>query len=273
MNTFPYSKNFRNWLLTETSLSKNTINRTIESANHFWNYYFSNSTVDPLVKNINANDIREYLSYLQNIKEQKATTINKHLSYLRKYFDYLYDHNLISKYPLLKIKGISLNRQRIYKINWMSQIDKIAYIPNIHFETIIVLNCISLGMMPEQILKIRYNDLIEQINNTYLKNYIEERTNFNFFKNPYLLQTKKGEHYANEFNIQQKIMSDRKILGMSLRFEELRRSYIYSIIQEQHSDKYLKEHLNLSEKSLLNYKKNLIYFVKVEQFELNKSSK
>lgn len=267
-NQIPYQVPFTIFLKNDRKLSKNTISRIIEASNHFWNFYSTNSNFTSLVKDISSSDVREYLFFLEDHLHLKTTTINKHLSYLRNYLNYLYEHNLIERYPLTQIKGKHYTRQHIYIINWMQYIPKIAQISNIHFETIVFLICISLGIEPKDILKIKYSDLIEQIHDTFLKSYIEKRTNFTFFKNPYLLQTTKGGYYATEFNIQQKIKNDRSILNMPLNLEYLRRSYIYSLLSRNYSDEELITKLHLSANSLLNYKKNLIYYVKLENFSL-----
>ena len=269
----PYIISLATFLKNEKNLSQNTIDRIIETSNHFWNFYSTNSSFTPLVKDISSNDVREYLVFLEANLHLKTTTINKHLSYLRNYLNYLYEHNLIDKYPLVQIKGKHYTRQHLYIVNWMSFIPQIAHISNIHFETIILLTCVSLGLEPKNILQIKYSDLIEQIHDTWLKNYIEKRTNFTFFTNPYLLQTSTGGHYATEFNIQQKIKNDRDILNMPLNLEYLRRSYIYSILQKDYSDEVLISKLHLSMTSLLNYKKNLIYYVKVKDFSIQNIKK
>lgn len=268
-NQIPYKEPFVTFLKNEKNLSKITITRIVESSNHFWNFYYTNSNFTPLIKDISSNDVREYLNFMEQNLKLKTTTINKHLSYLRHYLNYLYEHNLIDKYPLTQIKGQHYSRQRTYIVDWMNYVPQIARIPNIHYETIILLTCISLGIEPKNVLTFKYLDLIEQLNNTFLKTYIEKRTNFNFFKNPYLLQTSRGNHYATEFNIQQNIKTDREILGMPLNLEYLRRSYIYSMLQHNHDDEELIKKLHLSQKSLLNYKKNLLYTVKLKPFNLN----
>ena len=70
-----------------------------------------------------------------------------------------------------------------------------------------------------------------------------------------------------------KIKNDRDILNMPLNLEYLRRSYIYSILQKDYSDEVLISKLHLSMTSLLNYKKNLIYYVKVKDFSIQNIKK
>lgn len=268
MISFPYQTAFRNWLIGERRLSSNTATRIANSVTHFWNYYTVNSTKEATLNNINQSTIAEYLDFLEQQKNFKKSTINKYLSYIRSYFTFLYDHNLITHYPLINIKGRHFSRQHVYKINWMKDLPILIKSTQLQTETKSLLICISLGYETKSILSLKYSTIISQVNNKEIKSYLEDCKNKQNSKNNYIFETSDGHPYASQFNIEQHIMADRNYLGMQLTFQSLRRSYIYSVIQQNYTDAELLKKLHISAASLVNYRKNLIYFVKTEQFEL-----
>lgn len=268
MISFPYQTALRNWLIGERRLSSNTATRIANSVTHFWNYYTVNSTKEATLNNINQSTIAEYLDFLEQQKNFKKSTINKYLSYIRSYFTFLYDHNLITHYPLINIKGRHFSRQHVYKINWMKDLPILIKSTQLQTETKLLLICISLGYETKSILSLKYSTIISQVNNKEIKSYLEDCKNKQNSKNNYIFETSDGHPYASQFNIEQHIMADRNYLGMQLTFQSLRRSYIYSVIQQNYTDAELLKKLHISAASLVNYRKNLIYFVKTEQFEL-----
>lgn len=268
MISFPYQTALRNWLIGERRLSSNTVTRIANSVTHFWNYYTVNSIKEATLNNINQSTIAEYLDFLEQQKNLKKSTINKYLSYIRSYFTFLYDHNLITHYPLVNIKGRHFSRQHVYKINWMKDLPILIKSTKLHTETKLLLICIALGYETKSILSLKYSTIISQVNNKEIKSYLEDCKNKQNSKNNYIFETSDGHPYASQFNIEQHIMADRNYLGMQLTFQSLRRSYIYSVIQQNYTDTELLKKLHISAASLVNYRKNLIYFVKTEQFEL-----
>lgn len=268
MISFPYQTALRNWLIGERRLSSNTATRIANSVTHFWNYYTVNSIKEATLNNINQSTIAEYLDFLEQQKNFKKSTINKYLSYIRSYFTFLYDHNLITHYPLVNIKGRHFSRQHVYKINWMKDLPILIKSTKLHTETKLLLICIALGYETKSILSLKYSTIISQVNNKEIKSYLEDYKNKQNSKNNYIFETSDGHPYASQFNIEQHIMADRNYLRMQLTFQSLRRSYIYSVIQQNYTDTELLKKLHISAASLVNYRKNLIYFVKTEQFEL-----
>lgn len=268
LNNFPYQSVFNNWLLGERKLSSNTAIRTAEAVNHFWNYYTTNSNKEATLNNINQSTIAEYLDFLEQHVNLKRSTINKYLSYTRSYFNFLYDHNLIQHYPLLNIKGRHFSRQHTYKVNWMKFLPTLINLSQLHDETKLLLICISLGYNTKEILKLKLSTIISQVNNRKIKNYLEDCKNNRKSENPYVFETPTGNPYASQYHIEEHIMPDREFLDMTLTIQSLRRSYIYSIIEKNYTDNELLKKLNVNARSLVNYRKNLIYFVKTEQFKL-----
>lgn len=271
MSDFPYDKSFKKWLDMNPNLSHYTATRITQIINHFWNYYYTNSNESPVLEEINTSTIRDYLNFLEVNLGLKATTINKYISYLRHYFNFLYSHNLISNYPLLEIKGRYFQRVHTYTIDWMDKISEISKLPNIHPDTVKILICISLGYKPKQLLNLKYKEVISHLHNTELSQYLKNCLDFTKNKNPYIFSTRKGTAYGFESNVQRKIKNDKNLIGLpSLSFAELRRSYIYSYVSKDLTDTELIKKLNINLKSLQNYRRNLIYFVNLVPYKLPK---
>jgi integrase-recombinase len=268
LTNFPYQSAFNNWLKVERKLALNTTIRIDNAVSHFWNHYITNSNKEAILKNINQSTINDYLDFLEQHEQLKKSTINKYLSYIRTYFTFLYNHSLISHYPLLNIKGRHYSRQHTYKIDWMSHLSDIINLPNLQAETKLLLICISLGFKPDEILRLRFTTLISKTNSKVIKSYLKKCKNKRENKNPYVFETPDGRPYMSQQNIERHIMMDRDFLGMKLTLRSLRRSFIYSIIMKNYSDDDLLKRLKISKASLVNYRKNLIYFVKTEPFKL-----
>lgn len=272
---FPYKSSFNSWLINTKMLSPDTANRISMITNHFWNFYIHNTEHSPEIKLINESDMRTYFNFLEVQEKLKLSTVNKYLSYLRHYLKFLYTHKLISEYPLLNIKGRKFSRDHIYTIDWMSQIPNIYKLDCIHGDTVKLLICISVGFRPDEILNLKAGQVLSRIHDTQLKYCFEKcinSENFENFSDAYVFQNQKQKPYQAESSFQRVIKDDRKLLGMSLSFSELRRSLIYSILAKgDKTDIELMQLLKLNAKSLTQYRNNLLYYVKLEQFVLPKS--
>ena len=84
---------FKNYL-TDKKLSTNSINSYLSDLKQYTNYY-EDSYGEKLVKLI-ASDIQMYISYLKNRLERKATTINRALTSLKSYNDFLIEKGIQS---------------------------------------------------------------------------------------------------------------------------------------------------------------------------------
>ena len=110
---------------------------------------------------------------------------------------------------------------------------------------------IGLGYFPDEVLRLRYNDVIDQITAPSLRQYITENTDFDQDPNPYILGKKFGGYYASDFHLAQVARADRKKIGMDITLQNLRLSYVYSILnQEDLTDKELKKILRVNSKTL-----------------------
>lgn len=95
---------FRNNLL-ELDKAQSTINLYIDNVIQFVEWIEGlDDTFNE--KNITTIDIRDYRSYLQNVKYEKIGTINLKITSLKSYFSYLYCIKLINKNPSENIKKL-----------------------------------------------------------------------------------------------------------------------------------------------------------------------
>lgn len=79
-------EDFKEYMINE-KLSENTYNSYLFDINKYIKYY-EDSYGEKLIK-LNGSDVQSYKSYLQNIINQKPTTINRNLNALKKYNEFL----------------------------------------------------------------------------------------------------------------------------------------------------------------------------------------
>lgn len=267
---FPYQKQFRSYCKQKKKLADSTISLASKSIDTFWNYYAANLGEDADVNNVRANDIRNFLDSLEQNLHMKSNTVNKYLSHLKMYFIFLSEYDYIISYPLLTLRGNKFDRRQHYVINWMSSLPKLIKVKNIHSETIKMMAAIAAGFKPKEIITLSTSTLLKEIQNPEVKKFIKVHTDYTQNSDPYLLARKNGEPYASDFNINQRIAPDRKIIGMQLTTHKLRMSYVYSVLSNHHlSDNEILQKLRISLKSLNYYRKNMTLYVETEDFSLN----
>ena len=270
---FPYQKQFRSYCKQKKKLADSTISLASKSVDTFWNYYAANLGEEAEVNNVRASDIRNFLDSLELKLHMKSNTVNKYLSHIKMYFIFLSEYGYIVGYPLLSLRGNKLDRRQHYIINWMSALPDLTKIKNIHPETVKMMTAIAAGFKPKEIMTLSTNTLLENIQNSEIKEYIKAHTDFTQNSDPYLFARKNGEPYASDFNINQRIAPDREIIGMQLTTHKLRMSYVYSILSNHHlSDNEIKQKLRISMKSLNYYRKNMTLYVETEDFSIKKES-
>lgn len=267
---FPYENKFQLYCKQKKQLADSTISLAAKSITTFWNYYAANIGSAAAISNVTTSDLRNFLDSLEQKLHFKSNTVNKYLSHLKMYFIFLNEYGYISSYPLLTLRGNKFDRKQEYVINWMDHLAEITKIKNIHPATIKMMAAISLGYKPNEILTLHVRTLIDQINDPIIKDYLVKHTDFSKDANPYLFATKSGNPYASDFNINQAIATDRKLIGMQLTSHKLRMSYVYSILSNSKlSDNDLLKTLRIPLKSLNYYRKNMMLYVETKEFTLN----
>ncbi|CCI84901.1 site-specific integrase [Lactobacillus pasteurii] len=266
---YPYEHEFVRYCKTEKHYTDITMLVVTKSITNFWNYYGGSSDESVKLNDCKASDIQNYLNNLETNLGLKKNTINKYLSHIRVYFTFLYTHHLIDDYPMIEINGRKFSRKHTFTINWMDKLPEIAKIEGIHPETIFMMLGISLGYLPDQVLKLRYSDVATKINSYSLRQYLKNNVNFPVDDDPYILGKKFGGFYASDFHLAKKAMPDRELIGMDITLQNLRLSYIYSILSRKDlTDEDLLRILKVDTKSLLYYRQNMMRYNTLNEFVL-----
>lgn len=267
---FPYEKEFRTYCKKKKKLADSTISLADKSITTFWNYYAANVGPDANVNDVRAGDIRNFLDSLETTLNFKSNTVNKYLSHIKMYFVFLSEYGYIITYPLLTLRGNKFDRKQKYIINWMSYLPYLTQNKDIHPETIKMMAAIAASFKPKEIVVLKTNDLLRQIDSEEVKQYIKDHTDYSKSDDPYIFARKNGEPYASDFNINQRIAPDRKIIGMPLTTHKLRMSFVYSILSNhQLSDNDILKTLRITLKSLTYYRKNMTLYVETEDFSID----
>ncbi|TDN01503.1 site-specific integrase [Lactobacillus crispatus] len=258
---FPYQASFDAWCTHVNKLNQLSIDMINSVLFNFWNYHVANAVGDIDIKNIKVSDVNDYLTQLDVHEHLKTRTINKYISYIRKYFTFLTQAHLIDSYPLVGLKGISYQRRTTVVINWMNDLPNMLNL-GLHPETIKLLLLISLGYTPKELLKVRWLEIAEHIHNSGLKAYIVKNLNFTKTPNPFIFQKQNGDGpIATNESFMRAVRLDRDILPLDLSISKLRQSYILSYVSNSNlTDQYLMTRLKLSSKRLAYYKMCVSYY-------------
>lgn len=256
---YPYRNIFINYCRKIQNLSVASVNMINPILINFWKYYSVNSSHDPNINNVNSSDIRDYLIQLDQHEHLNKKTINKYLSYLKKYFIFLTENHLISNYPLYNVKGISYQRKETIIINWMPYINNFLG-KDLHPETIKLLILVSQGYDLDQLLNVRWDDINSKLSNT-LKRYLINNLDFTKTSNPYIYQGKRIDKYTSLDRVTSVVKKDQKSIVLPVTPRKLRQSYILSIVSNPNfSDNQLLKILRISKKSLSYYKFCVSYY-------------
>lgn len=96
-----YIQNFLDYLLYEKKYSENTVSGYLKDLEQFELYIKSNKKD---FKNMDYSLVSDYLLYLGKMK-YTSTSINRHLSSLRSFYDYLINSNIVTSNPFKLVHG------------------------------------------------------------------------------------------------------------------------------------------------------------------------
>lgn len=262
---FPYQKDFEEWCKNVKHFSKKTINLNIYVVNNFF-AYFTDKLKSNSFASVNSIDIRGYIDNLYNQHNLSARTCNKYLTNIKRFFMFLYVSNYIDKYPVANIRGISYNRHLSYYINWLNLIPSMIGI--VAPDTIKLLTAFSLGYEKQDLLNLKIN-IIDQVHNIALHNYLAEYLNFSKTSNSFFTD-QRGNSIKTLMTIRRHTKPDEKVLGMPLSPYKLRQGYIYTKVSDHTlSDDELAKKLKCSQKRLAYYKNNA-QILNLIDFKINK---
>lgn len=92
-SVFPYQNSFIEYCQNIQKLSEYSIKMINYDIGNFWRYYSVKFPNNTNIKEVTSSDIREYLIQLDQKEHLSKKTINKYLSYLKKYFIFLTENH------------------------------------------------------------------------------------------------------------------------------------------------------------------------------------
>ncbi|MBY6951050.1 site-specific integrase [Clostridium botulinum] len=94
--------------LLNNDLSESTIAFYINNVIQFQIYFEDTDSIDFGYSKVTIIDLRDYRSFLLNVKKLNANTVNTKIMYLKSYFNFLYDSKLLKVNPAKDFKNIKI---------------------------------------------------------------------------------------------------------------------------------------------------------------------
>lgn len=98
---------FKTYLLNK-DLSESTISLYADNITQFKNYFEDTDSIDFDYSKVTIIDLRDYRSFLLNVKKLNANTVNTKIMCLKSYFNFLYESKLIKVNPSKDFKKIKI---------------------------------------------------------------------------------------------------------------------------------------------------------------------
>lgn len=133
---FPYEKSFITHLTTDGKRPKTIAQYQLTLAD-FFNYeqHFNQTfAASGLLADLTENDVQTYLDMLKKQRTYQQSTLNKNLSNLNVYFNYLFEHRVITTLPTFAIKGQPLTSTQT-SADWPEQLPELLANDDLHVYT------------------------------------------------------------------------------------------------------------------------------------------
>lgn len=272
---YPFQNAYHNYLNNIKHYSDQAIINAENSIDYFWRFYLGVQQNDPAIDKVTPTDIRAFLDYLENDRQYKIRTINKYLTYLRKYFSYLFEYQHLPILPTLSIADRHLNRSKTVVINLAKHLDDFIDNKELSLTTKKVIVLTALGVPSNKLIKLHFQDLSCFTNNLELLTWLKNNLKFEQNRNPLIFSKQNGQALTNTRMIRIALLKDQDHTFIPLSIQDLTDSYIYTLVANLHlSDQELLRQLNCSRKTLTYYKSNLnLYqindYLKLKQKKMN----
>ncbi|MBU7595903.1 tyrosine-type recombinase/integrase [Metabacillus halosaccharovorans] len=267
--------------LIEKNKSIETIESYSKTINQFFTYVDSTRKIKPELHEINPKDIKGFLDYKLKIGNNSISTINKHLTILSGFFDYLWQINKIPVDPAAKIRRYPDSTQRVKTLNYMSLLElKKKVINNTEYSNLrkAIFILAMKGFRPQQfqikksniketstnIITIKLDSHEVELSNEdseYFLTYLYESF---FYTSEYLFTTKKkGEKFVpiELMSIYTHLNAISKDYGLSekLNLNDMRHAYVlYLRNQKEYSVDKISKTLGINYESAAQLIKNTI---------------
>lgn len=114
-----YVEDYLLFLKTEKKLGDNTINSYMLDLEDFFKTF--NGSIEPCTK-------KDILSYISSINGLEVSTVNRHISSLKSFFNYLVDESIIKVSPIEEVSSLK-KPKKLPKYLSISEVDKLLNIP------------------------------------------------------------------------------------------------------------------------------------------------
>lgn len=220
---------------------------------------------DLSIDNLFDRDITDYLSMLLTKKQIKATTYNKLLSQINRYFRFLFTHQLTKKLPTLELHGKTLQSNQTLNLKWLQFLPTLLVDDNLHPYTKLTLFLISKGY---QITEFMQPGFYQEWHHINLSNTAEQQFIQSF--ESYIKPLQQRQHSLDIFlkqrldldapqlslpGLHKYLKPDSQYIGIELTPKTLRQSYILQMLQRLYNqpDSVLETRLHLDPASLSYY--------------------
>lgn len=272
MQTYPAQHGFTTHLTNE-GLSPTTISSYSQSITHLINFLEANrpQALADQLNSVTTNDLRAYLSTLQEKRQLTLNSYNKTLSQLNRYFTYLFENQLIDSYPTLPLHGKAAPvKPSTSHGEWINKLPRIIDDPNISFYTRLVLLLIIHGYTISEFLQPGFYRVWEKEPPT-VPGEQHFRQSFAAFHHQLSLRQQcddlflkqrvnlKNPRLSNSA-VHKYLKADAKSLGMKLAPSQLHQEYVLTTLKTMKGEPNTRvmQKLRLSPSSLLYYQRLLI---------------
>ena len=116
-----------------------------------------------LLRNLNEADVIGYLRYLDNIKKNKKSTINRKISALKNYFQFLYDYQIIDKDLTRPLKSLQVKKSEynILSLNECNRLINSIDGKNKLRDQLIILIFLLCGLQVNELISIEKSSIYE----------------------------------------------------------------------------------------------------------------
>lgn len=234
--SFPYKKGFFA-SLQKKHINDSTLLQYEHTLSDFFNYeqHFNEIFAkDQLLSNLAENDVKTYLEMLSHNRQYQDTTLNKTLSNLKVYFNFLFEHRIITTPPTFSIKSKALvgNRQ---VTDWPTQLPEWLINKDIHPYTRVYLLLISKGFQLTEILSPGFYKIFNQLDfNASEQVAVDDLKAYNLplqqsydCKELFLKHTARGTGYTLSLPaLHRYLRADSERLGIPIKPALLRKEYM-----------------------------------------------
>lgn len=226
---YPYHDEFISFSTNVEKLSNDSIQMLDSAIKKFWNFYSPKKEVTIYPADIDNQLILIYIDYLLDNQGFKKTTVNKHLVYLKKYFDYLYDLGLVKEYPFKGINAFKLSSRKTYIINWMYHLSDFVT-AKCNPMTIKVVASVAFGFQLTDFCTLRWSDIESNLNDSKLREYFVNSFNFEKTPNPYIFSKDGSLPTFSKKHICFELRKDKTFFSVASNYYSIYLSYVYSNI-------------------------------------------